>query len=105
MDRDVTPLTYGVAVSQHNPVMRKKDSSRSTYFRSGDRVFCLNGDWFYQTREDDHGPFTSREAAELDMKRYIEEMSFFDGITPGVPSKAPANAKSESTDLSLIDKD
>ena len=70
--------------------MRKSDIQDSTFFRSRDRVFCQNGKWFYQTREDDHGPFPTREAAELDLKRYVDEMDFFDGIKDGIKKGAPA---------------
>ena len=99
----VTMLTHRHDFWTHNDNMRKKDSSNGTYFRAGDRVFCQNGSWFFQTRENDHGPFSTRDAAQLDLKRYIEEMSFFDSVTPGVPVK-PATAK-QSDELRLLDKD
>ena len=83
--------------------MRKNDHNDSMYFRSGDRVFCLNGKWYYQTRESDHGPFYSREAAELDMQRYVDEMRFFDGANP---DRDPATVKKQDfADFQLIDKD
>ena len=85
--------------------MRKKDSGSSTYFRSGDRVFCLNGSWFYQTREDDHGPFASREEAELDLKRYIEEMRFFDSVKPEQAGGKPATEDSDFANFTLVDKE
>ncbi len=58
--------------------MRKQDTDNSTHFRAGDRVFCQNGKWFFQTREDDHGPFPSREEAEKELDRYTEEMTYFE---------------------------
>jgi hypothetical protein len=82
--------------------MRKSDDKDSTYFRSGDRVFCLNGKWYYQTREDDHGPFATREAAEKDLQRYVDEMRFFDGVRDREPAAQQDDAP---TDLPLVAKD
>lgn len=94
-----------------NSLMRESDNNDSTYFRSGDRVFCLNGKWYYQTREDDHGPFSTREAAALDMQRYVDEMCFFHGVQDGsspVPGAVPEAGKPQEpdfADLTLVDKD
>ena len=33
----------------------------------------MDGEWFFQTRDDDHGPFTRREAAEQALERFVEE--------------------------------
>ena len=52
------------------------------FFRASSRVFCLNGEWYFQTREDDHGPFTRREAAEHALERYVEDMQDFEGVNP-----------------------
>jgi len=85
--------------------MRQSDANESTHFRSGDRVYCMNGKWFYQTRESDHGPFPSREAASMDLARYVEEMKYFDGISP---EEAKLTAKSQTdgyASFSLVDKD
>lgn len=90
-----------------NSLMRESDHNDGTYFRSGDRVFCLNGKWYYQTREDDHGPFATREAAEVDMQRYVDEMRFFHGVQDG---SGPVTETGEPQDtdfpeLTLVDKD
>ena len=84
--------------------MRKKDTGSATHFRAGDRVFCLNGKWFFQTREVDHGPFPTREAAERDLNRYVEEMNYFDGIAGGVRVK-PRAPDRKFADFKLVDKD
>lgn len=86
--------------------MRKSDADNVTYFRSGNRIFCLNGNWYFQTREDDHGPFPTREAAELNLQRYVDEMSFFDDVqqsTPPVIRSSPEDP--EFANFSLVDKD
>ena len=85
--------------------MRKSDQQDSTFFRSRDRVFCQNGKWFYQTREDDHGPFPTREAAEIDLKRYVDEMDFFDGIKKGAPNDESSPKDPDFANFSLVDKD
>ncbi len=84
--------------------MRKSDDDIATYFRSGDRVFCLNGKWYYQTRENDHGPFPTREAAQIDLQRYVDEMSFFDDVRKPAPAAA-ASADPDFANFSLVDKD
>jgi len=60
--------------------MRKDDQSNATFFRSSDRVFSQNGEWFYQTREGDQGPFVTREAAVADLNRYVNQKAQFDAI-------------------------
>ncbi|MDH3644967.1 MAG: DUF6316 family protein [Gammaproteobacteria bacterium] len=89
--------------------MRKKDHDDGTHFRSKDRVFCMNGEWFFETREDDHGPYATREAAEVDLSRYIDEMSYLDGADkPPAPAMAKSTGKLadlKTSDLQLVDKD
>ncbi len=90
---------------RHNANMRKSDANDSTYFRSRDRVFCQNGKWFYQTREDDHGPFPTREAAELDLQRYVDEMAFFDDAKGDAPAEKPSYQDPDFANFSLVEKD
>lgn len=85
--------------------MRNSDEDDLTFFRSQDRVFCQNGSWFFQTREDDHGPFPTREAAELDLRRYVDEMAFFDGVKTGVVTEKTAPLDEDFANFSLVDKD
>lgn len=84
--------------------MRKEDASDRTHFRSGDRVFCLNGKWYFQTRENDHGPYSSRETADDELKRYVSEMNFFDDVSKAGDSPAPS-ATPVSPDWQLMDLD
>ncbi len=80
--------------------MRKDDATESTQFRSGDRVFCLNGQWFFQTREQDHGPFPSRGAATAELERYVNEMDFFSDVKdPGEPGPDSTSPDWQLTDL------
>ena len=48
------------------------DSGRS-YFRSGTRIFNLNGAWYFGTREGDQGPFARKEIVLQELARYDEE--------------------------------
>ncbi|MEZ5553341.1 MAG: DUF6316 family protein [Pseudomonadales bacterium] len=88
----------------HTSNMRKKDKTHATHFRSGDRLFCLNGNWFFQTREEDHGPFPTREAASRELKRYVDEMSYFDSVAGEVRVK-PRTSERAFADFKLVDKD
>ena len=101
----MTHRTLHSRARRHNPPMRKSDYESSTYFRSENRVFCQNGRWFYQTREDDHGPFSTREAAELDLQRYVEEMAFFDEVKKDAPGEHPDLKDPDFANFSLVDKD
>jgi len=104
----VTALTSREHPAADNRGMRKRDKENrdATWFRSPERVFCLNGAWYYQTREDDHGPFPTRAAAERDLARYVEEMQFLENVTDGAP---PPPDSDEATpgfaDFTLADKD
>lgn len=49
-----------------------KDNNRR-YYRSGERVFQMNGDWYFEAREGDVGPFTTAEVARREMSRFISE--------------------------------
>lgn len=85
--------------------MRKQDTDNGTHFRAGDRVFCQNGKWFFQTREDNHGPYPSRASAEKELTRYTEEMAYFEEVTPRVVGVAGDAADDEFAEFTLVDKD
>lgn len=85
--------------------MRASDTQGKTYFRSSDRVFCLNGQWYFQTREQDHGPFTTRVLAEHDLARYISEMEHFASLLQGAEQilGKPRPAPTQVSELRLLD--
>lgn len=64
--------------------MRRTDVIKKEHFRSSDRFFRQNGQWYFQTRGGDRGPFGTREEAELDLKRYVDTMEFIDDIKPSL---------------------
>ncbi|HEX7034372.1 MAG TPA: DUF6316 family protein [Pseudomonadales bacterium] len=53
--------------------MRKDDPShlKKRFFRSNDRFFQINGQWYFSAREGDIGPFRSREQAKREAQAYI----------------------------------
>jgi hypothetical protein len=54
--------------------MRRTDPEGTRrYFRTEDRIFLLNGQWFFAAREGDVGPFESREAAMREGTRHVRE--------------------------------
>lgn len=53
--------------------MRKQDKKNRYYYRSADRIFESAGAWYYETRDADHGPFATREAAQEDLARFLQE--------------------------------
>lgn len=56
--------------------MRRGERAGQAVFRSKDRVFLLGAQWYFQTREYDHGPFDTRQAAEHELERYVYEMQY-----------------------------
>ena len=54
--------------------MRRKTDcdEKLRFFRMGDRISVVNGDWFVTTREGMEGPFRSREHAESALLRLIQ---------------------------------
>jgi len=51
---------------------RREDNEDKTYFRS-DRLFSMNGQWYFSSREGDCGPFASREVAHAALARFVHE--------------------------------
>ena len=51
---------------------RRDDRIDKTYFRS-ERVFAMNGQWYFGTREGDCGPFRTQDIARAALARFISE--------------------------------
>lgn len=53
--------------------MRKNDPNDQTksFFRTNDRFFQVNGQWFFSAREGEIGPFRTREQARREAMAYI----------------------------------
>lgn len=55
-------------------MQRSNDNRTKRYFQS-DRLFTINSQWFFMTREtQEEGPFRSRLEAENALQRYVDLM-------------------------------
>lgn len=75
--------------------MRENDENSSVrHFRTANRFFCQDGQWWFSTREGEEGPFNSREHAEEGMQRYVDSV------------RVMANLKAEkSAELEILPKE
>lgn len=54
---------------------RRHGEGDTVHFRSG-RVFCVDNDWYYSTREGkDIGPFSTKAEAEVALALFLKEFS------------------------------
>ena len=68
--------------------MRYDDTeSEGVYFRSSSRLFRLNGDWFFASREGDLGPFRTEQEAEVELSRHVEAGKLRGAINPKLRPK------------------
>ncbi len=51
---------------------RREDTEDKTYFRS-ERVFGMNGQWYFSSREGDCGPFATPAMARNALERFLSE--------------------------------
>jgi Domain of unknown function (DUF6316) len=72
---------------------RREDKTDKTYFRS-ERLFCLNGQWYFSTREGEHGPFASKDIAARTLKRFVNDKVELDGFQR---SRVPADKTGKPT--------
>ena len=65
--------------------MRKNDPRdlKKKFFRTNDRFFQINGQWYFSAREGDIGPFRSREQARLEARAYVVARQAAEGMAPG----------------------
>ena len=62
--------------------MRRTDPAGQTrcFFRSEERVFALNGEWFFASRDGECGPYLSREHAAIEVVRYVRGLHDLDHL-------------------------
>lgn len=72
--------------------MRKDDPStlKKRFFRSNDRFFQINGQWYFSAREGDIGPFRNREQAKREAQAYV---------TARLASEAPGPKRSSRREM------
>ncbi|MDA1074089.1 MAG: DUF6316 family protein [Proteobacteria bacterium] len=46
------------------------------YFRASSRLFTLNSDWYFASREGDQGPFATPVKAEQELSIFLELSNF-----------------------------
>ena len=103
-------LLWGSAKTDDDPVAKKNakdnvDGKRetdadkdATHFRASSRIFRLNNnEWYFSSREGDHGPFDSDQVAQRELETYIKLMA-----TPTKAAKPAPRKPEEST--SDVDK-
>lgn len=75
--------------------MRSSDPKNLTkrFFRSGARTFQLNDGWYFATREGERGPFRSRQHADAEAQRYVQDLHQLRGFQA---SRSPSARKSET---------
>ncbi len=78
--------------------MRKSDIEEKAFFRVRKRLYCENGQWFFQTREAIRGPFKSEHEAEVELRLYIDTMEF-------VQETDPQHSKVDWSNISVVDDD
>ena len=78
--------------------MRRTDpeDTKKRYFRSQERLFSMNGQWYFTTREGEIGPFRTREGALQESSRYVREREDLESF-----QKARLNHIGHSDDLAL----
>jgi len=54
--------------------MRKHDPEQKTFFRSEERIFQVNGAWWFSIREGESGPYPSRDAARDALTQFILDL-------------------------------
>jgi hypothetical protein len=62
-------------------MIRKTDSSDARFFRMGDRISVVNGEWFVTLREGEEGPFGCREEAERRLRWLLEGWGLGTSVT------------------------
>jgi hypothetical protein len=78
--------------------MRRTDpeNTNKRYFRTQERVFSMNGQWYFTAREGELGPFRTRETALSEVARYVREREDLDSF-----QKARQRRVSHPEDLAL----
>ena len=68
--------------------MRKSDKNKKTtgHYRSPERFFQQEDQWFFQTREGARGPFKTRQIAERELARFTDTMEFVEENEKHLPS-------------------
>jgi len=61
------------SIQKSDPLDTEASQQPRQFMQVSNDLFCMDGEWFFQTPESNHGPFTKREAAEQALERFAEE--------------------------------
>ena len=81
-----------------------KDSDRR-FFRSPERIVCMNGQWYFATREGECGPFASKEIARREVERYLTERDALRGFERARREEARDGVLPSELSLALVPLD
>jgi hypothetical protein len=70
-----------------------RDPDNIAHFRADSRIFRLNGEWYFSSREGEHGPFESERDAAMELDAYVR--------LAGIPHEESAFELVEEPDLNL----
>ncbi len=56
--------------------MSNRDGEKDAIHFHSERLFCINGNWFFNTREciEPMGPFSDRNTAIREIERYLRDL-------------------------------
>ena len=54
--------------------IRKTDTEPDNvaHFRAGSRIFRMNNEWYFSSREGEHGPFQTEQGAVMELETYVK---------------------------------
>jgi len=72
---DTTSIRHSdpVDTSSDTSLKRRAAQEPRQFAQVSNELFCMDGEWFFQTPENNHGPFTKREAAEQALERFVDD--------------------------------
>ena len=81
------------------------DDNKRHFFRSQERLFCFNGQWYFATREGDSGPFPTKDIARAEVARYISERAALRGFQESRKQGAVTDRRAHDLGLTLVPMD
>ena len=54
--------------------MRNTDNDERTFFRTSERIICMNGEWYFSTRGGQEGPYPNKAIAEREVLAALREL-------------------------------
>lgn len=84
--------------------MRRTDTDQTSrrFFRTQERVFAMNGQWYFTAREGEVGPFRTRERALEEVARYARERQDLERFQNSRQLRA---ASADGPGLSIVPKE